>query len=179
MVDEAYVKSIEQDNEKLRQKLADTQELLDVAEERLRVANLQDANETYKPLDNEVIDGYRLFNVTDTPLTNTILFTCVAETRSFFGKIRQDMFLFRANFVSTSQSQFSTNLFRYPDGRNLDYSDMEKWKNIAVQMVTVARQNGFMTVGNVIGGSFVAVPYRKVNNQKRFLRNGCIQYEVT
>jgi hypothetical protein len=179
MVDEAYVKSIEADNEKLRQKLSDTQELLDVAEERLRVADLQDNNEAYNPLDNEVVDGFRLHSVTEAPITDSLLFTCVKNYRSFFGKKKQKVFMFRIVITPTAGKRFSTSYSRYPDGRDLDYSDMDMWLALAKQMFEVARQNRFITVANVTSGGYCIAPYWENKKKKRFLRNGLIQYEAS
>lgn len=177
--DDVYAKSLERDNEKLREQLASTQLALDVAEDRLRKAVAAGIDgPIYKPTENEIVQGYVLWDVSKGAVTDTMLFSCMKTTKSFFGRKKQRLFQFRLSVSPTANKRFSLNFHRYPDMKDLDFSDMSEWKELAQQMFEIARHHKFITIATLSSGGHMIEAYTESNGKKRFIRNGIMHEEA-
>jgi len=182
MVDVAYVKSIEEENEKLRQQLEVIQEQLDVANAKIKIKETSDAG-VYVPHEKEIVNGYQLYEVKEAHVPNIVFLSCVKISKSWLGGEKKEWFLFRVNAENSSRKNIvDFSFYSYPSGQYLDknsYDVAEKMMAItAGQLYTIARQNKFVFLGINAQNNVVShLPYYTENGKKRFLKEGKICYE--
>jgi len=178
MSDATYVKQLEDENEKLRKQLADTQELLDTANAKIKISNIEVGGK-YVPHEKEIVGGFQIYDVSDTPYIDSLLFTCLKTTKSFFGKEKKEWFIFRASMRPKANKGFDASYYLYPEGTDMDLYGFSGKKAIASQLFEVARQNNFFVLYSDQSSphGFKYLPYFTKDGKKKSLKRGIIQYE--
>lgn len=139
-----YVKVLEQQNEELQKKLAESLEQLEKATKKLKEYDVS-AEDMYVPKQCEIVDGWRIYNIESCPVENRVLIECrkSIKTGIFRKKIIENVYNFVALAKSHNPTTFNLEFYKYPA-----LSEMYGTNTFEQTMFNVARQNGFIYAGD-------------------------------
>ena len=155
MTDE-YTKQLEKQLEEMQQQLSKTQVDLEAANAIIQRNNVQ-SDDVYTPLPAEIMDGWRLFSITDAPGSNRVWFHLKRPLWGLF-KNTEETFNFVGTFSAHGNRSFQVEYFSYPNMVEYTSWSNEKKLILCKAMMTISRQNKFLYVG-INKGNWQAVPY--------------------
>ena len=165
-----YTKQLEEENQKLRNRLEVLQESLEVAELRLEKTNVN--GNVYIPSPDEIINGYQLYTIERYGKSEDVIVTCQKKIKKIFSDVK---IIYKSFISRPDQKGNHVSNFSYPDNSPLSFNNGGMTADQAHMLLTIAFKHCFFSrIMSTSTNVLTIYPYTQEKDTITYLEKGIV-----